>query len=66
MYHLMLGAPKVLTRIVLGLGLVAGKLKLTKHRLGQIFEFGDIGKFHLLIPLIKPSFLSCNITGIIK
>jgi hypothetical protein len=35
MYHLMLRAPKELTGIVLGLGVIAGKLKGTKLRLGQ-------------------------------
>jgi hypothetical protein len=36
MYHLMLRAPKELTGIVLGLGVVVGKPKGTKLRLGQV------------------------------
>jgi hypothetical protein len=67
MNHLMLGAPKLLTLIVLRLGVVTGKTKLTELRLGQIFEFSDMGQLCLFIPLVKPPlFLSCNRAGIIK
>jgi hypothetical protein len=67
MNHLTLGAPKILTLIVLGLGVVAGKPKLTELGLGQILEFGGMGQFGLLIPLIKPPlFVSCNSASIIK
>jgi hypothetical protein len=67
MNHLMLGAPKLLTLIVLRLGVVAGMTKLTELRLGQIFEFSDMGQLCLFIRLVKPPlFLSCNRAGIIK
>jgi hypothetical protein len=63
----MIRVPKELTGIVLGLGVVAGKPKGTKLRLGKVLYLGDIGKPCLLIPLIKsPLFLSCNIAGIIQ
>jgi hypothetical protein len=67
MNHLMLGAPKILTRIVLGLGVVAGNAKLSVLLLGHIFEFGHTGQFCLFVPLIKPPpFLSSNSAIIIK